>query len=114
MRIAFHVSVLVMDAMRCHPEEWPAFQGQSRAYCQKIFEPLVGLVSAMGEQAVITHADAEAAGDPPQQHSHKKCFPGKHEKRGYGAEVKSHHEKHCELADGFSERAVTLKKFHGC
>jgi len=31
----------------------------------------------MGEQTVIAHPDAEAPGNPPQEHGDEKCFPGK-------------------------------------
>jgi hypothetical protein len=66
MRIAFHVSILVMDAMRRYPEERAAFQRQRGAEGDEIFEPLVRLETAVREQPVIRNADAQAAGDPPR------------------------------------------------
>jgi hypothetical protein len=31
------------------------------------------------EQAMITHTDAQASGDPPQESRNQQCFPGKEE-----------------------------------
>src|SRR5579864_4749067 len=67
MRIAFHVSILVMDAMRCYPEKRAAFQGQRGAEGNEIFEPLIGLESAVREQPVISNANPKAPGNPPQK-----------------------------------------------
>src|SRR5579859_7777564 len=114
MRIAFHVSILVMDAMRRYPEKRAAFQRQRSAEGNEIFEPLVSLETAMREQPVIRNADAQAAGDPPQQQRDEKSLPGKHEKRCYGAYVKCDHEKSGQFADGFPKRSVPLEKIHEC
>jgi hypothetical protein len=112
MRIAFHVSILVMDAVRRYPEERAAFQRQRGAEGDEIFEPLVRLETAMREQPVVRNADAQAAGDPPQQQRDKKGLPGKHEKRCYGAYVKCDHEKSGQFSDWFPKRPVTLEKIH--
>src|SRR5215470_12554258 len=87
MRIAFYISVLVMNAMRRHPEKWPAFQCQRGADRHEVLNPFIGLESTMGQQPVISHANAQTAGNPPQQHGHKKCLPGKHEQRRNCANV---------------------------
>src|SRR5207302_9630381 len=112
MRIAFHVSILVMDAMRRYPEKRATFQRQRGAEGDEIFEPLVRLETAMSEQPVVRNADAQAPGDPPQKHRDEKSLPGKHEERCYGAYVKCDHEKSGEFSDWFPKRPVTLEKIH--
>src|ERR1700686_1274772 len=77
MRIAFVVRKLVMDAVGCYPENRSAFEGQGGTPGQEVLHPLRSFISAMREQAVITHADAEAAGDPPQKNGYEECRPGK-------------------------------------
>ncbi len=67
MRIAGAVGELMVHAMHPYPEDRPAFQGQRAAYREQILDPLRSLVAAMGEQSMITHADAEAAGEPPEE-----------------------------------------------
>src|SRR5258708_29897289 len=100
MRITFNVSVLVMYAMHRDPEERSAFQRQRGENREKVLNPFVGLVSAMGEQAVISHADAEAAGYPPEQHGHCESLPAKHKKSDNGADMKGDHEEGCDPVDG--------------
>src|ERR1700761_7140147 len=106
MRVAFHVSALVVYAVRGHPEKWAAFQRQRGADSQKIFHPFISLEAAMREQAVISHADAEAAGDPPQGQGGEKALPGKHEEGNDGAHVECRHEKCCQLADWLAKCSV--------
>ena len=74
VRIAFLVGELMMNAMRRHPENRTAFERERGAHRQEIFHPLGSLVAAMGQQAVIAHADAEAARDPPQEHATNRAF----------------------------------------
>src|SRR5262249_46695956 len=112
MRIALHISVLVMDSVSSHPEKRSALQRERRANRQKVFNPFISLEPAVSEQAVIPHADAQAARNPPQKDGNEECLPGEHEQRRDGAHVKCCHEKSCELADRFSKRAITLKEFH--
>jgi hypothetical protein len=114
MRIAFHVSILVMDAVRRYPEKRASFKRQRCAEGDEIFEPLVRLETAMREQPVIRNPNAQAPCDPPQKHRDEKSLPGKHEKRRYGAYVKCDHEKGGQFSDWFPKRPVTLEKIHEC
>src|SRR5258708_36875693 len=77
VRIAVLVGKLMMNAMRGHPENRSALEGESGAPGQKIFHPLRRLVSAMRQQTVIAHANAEASGNPPQEHGDEERLPGK-------------------------------------
>ncbi len=63
VRIAFVVGMLVVDAVRRDPEDRPALERERAAPRQEVLDPLVGLVAAVRQQAVIAHADAEHAGD---------------------------------------------------
>ena len=92
MRIAFLIGELMMDAVRRHPENRPAFERERRANGQEILHPLRRLISAMREQPVITHADAQAARNPPQEHRDEQSLPGEKEERRYRAHVKRSHE----------------------
>jgi hypothetical protein len=112
MRIAFHISILVMDAVRGHPEKRAAFQRQRSAESDEILEPFIGFETAMGQQTVIRYADPKAPGNPPQEDRDKKGLPGKHEKRRDRAYVKCEHEKCCELADWFPKCPIPLEKVH--
>src|SRR5882724_1846400 len=88
MRITFHVSILVMDAMCRYPEKWAAFQRQRGAESQEILHPFVGLETAMREQPVISNTDSQTSSNPPQEQGDEKGLPGKHEKRRDRAHVK--------------------------
>src|SRR5271154_3101670 len=91
MRIAVVVRKLMMDTVRGHPENRPAFERQRRAPGKKVFHPLRSLLPAMRQQAMIGHTDAEAAGNPPQENSDKKCRPGKEKQCRNRAHVKQSH-----------------------
>lgn len=114
MGISLHVSVLVMHPMRCHPEKRSAFQGQSAAEGHKIFQPLVSLVAAVCEQAMVARADSETAGNVQQNNRHRQTRPAEHEEGGYGSDVKSHHEKGGHPTDGFLERPVIPDAHSSC
>ena len=69
--------ILMVNPVRRHPENRSAFERQGRAPGQEILHPLWRLVSTMGQQPVIAHADSQAARNPPQENGDEKCFPGK-------------------------------------
>src|SRR5579863_501589 len=71
MRIAFVVGILMMNAMRGYPENRSAFKSQSCARSEDIFHPLRSSVTAMGEQPMVAHTDAQASRNPPQKHRYE-------------------------------------------
>ena len=83
------IGILVMNAVRGHPENRSAFERQRRANRQQILHPLRSLVAAMRQQPVIAHPDAQAARNPPQKQRDKKCLPGEKEQRGDRAQMKA-------------------------
>jgi hypothetical protein len=66
----------------------------------------------MREQPVISDADSQAPGYPPQDHCGNKALPGKHEERCDRAHMKCHHKKGSDFADWFPKRPVPLEKIH--
>src|SRR5664279_1168583 len=76
MRITFLIRKLVMDTMSRDPENRSAFKSESGAPGEKIFDPFRSLVSTVSQETVIAHANAEAAGNPPQEYGDKESFPG--------------------------------------
>jgi hypothetical protein len=114
VRIAFHVSILVMDTVRRHPEKRASFQRQRGAERNEIFEPFIGLETAVRKQPVISDANAKAAGNPPQKQRDEKGLPGKHEKRCDRAYVECDHEKSGDFNDRFPKSSITLEKIHEC
>src|SRR6266446_299060 len=93
MRIAILIRILMMNAVRGHPENWSAFESERGADSQKILHPLRRLVAAVREQAMIAHADAQAPRHPPQEHGDEQCLPREEEKRRHSADVKRRHER---------------------
>src|SRR6266403_5140857 len=92
MGIAFFVGILVMDAMRRHPGNRPAFQGHGAADSHEIFHPSRRFITAVRQETVIAHPDAHTPGKPPQKKRDCEPFPAEHKQRCYSAEVKCQHE----------------------
>src|ERR1700679_3813669 len=80
-----------MNAVSSDPEDGSPFQGQGAADGQEILQPLGRAVAAMGEQAMIAHADAHVDGEYPEHDEAEEGFPGKHEESDYGEHMKGHH-----------------------
>src|ERR1700693_500662 len=99
MRIALLVGMLVVDAMRGHPENRAALKRQRRANREEVFDPEGSFVASVREQAMVADANTEARRNPPEQCSDRECFPGEKEQRHYGANVEGHHERGCNPID---------------
>src|ERR1700722_10981261 len=78
--IALFVRILMMHAVGGDPGNRAAFYGQRAAGSQEILNEFRGFVAAMGKQAVIAHANAQAAGNPPHHQGKDQGLPGKEEK----------------------------------
>src|SRR5258708_26059063 len=92
MRIAIFTRILMMNAVGSHPENGSALERQRSADRQEILDPLRSLVAAVCEQAMIAHADAQAARHPPQEHGDEQRLPCEEEKSGHCSNVEEHHE----------------------
>src|SRR6185503_5124492 len=111
VRIAFFIRELMMNAMSCDPENRSTFERQSCANRQEIFHPLRSFISAMSKQAVVAHAYAETAGNPPQETGDEKCLPSKEEQRCDCAYVKGPHKYSCDPID-FVVLAIAFERFY--
>src|ERR1700760_1559000 len=81
-----------MDTVSGDPGDRTAFESERAAGGQKVLQPDWRLVAAMGEEAMVAHADAEAAGDPVKDDGDGESLPRKHEESGDGADVEQNHE----------------------
>src|SRR6266403_3538889 len=97
--IAFLIRELMVNAMRCYPENRATFEGQSSTRAQEVFNPLWSLIAAMGQQAVVAHANPEAAGNPPEHNRGEESFPGKEEKCRNCAYMEQPHKTGCDPVD---------------
>src|SRR5580692_5009585 len=92
MRVAILIRVLVMNAVRRDPENRSAFERERGADGQEVLHPLRSLVATVREQPMISHADTQAARNPPQEHGDEQSLPCEEEKRRHRAHVKQAHE----------------------
>ena len=87
VRVARFVAFGVMDAVGGHPKYGSAFEGQRATEAQEILSHFGNLVTAMGVQAVIAHADATADGQPIEEGGDHDGAPFKEERSRDGAGV---------------------------
>jgi hypothetical protein len=108
--VTLFIGVLVMHAMGCNPEQRASFEGQRTAHSQNIFNPLGRFVSAMREQPMVSHPNAKAPRNPPQEQSEKKGLPTEYEQRRHCAGVEHDHKKGCYPDDWLSEGPVAFEE----
>ena len=89
--IAFLVGVLMVDAVSGDPEDGAALKGETAAQGDEVLDPLGGLVAAVGEQAVVAHADADVDGEEVHDDEDGEVGPGEEEEGGDGSDVKEPH-----------------------
>src|SRR6185437_16159153 len=90
MRIAELIRFMMMNPVDGYPENRAAFERQSSADCEEVFEPLWHLVGPVRVQPVIAQADAKTGGHPVQTKRHSETGPTKHEQRGNRADMQDH------------------------
>ncbi len=59
---------------------------------------------------MVAHADAEASGEPPEDHGDEEGFPTEHEERGDGAEMERDHDEEGQPDDRLREGAIGSKE----
>jgi hypothetical protein len=64
----------------------------------------------MRKKTMVSHACAETAGDPAQDHSKGECSPTENEQRGDSADVYSDHDEGGNPNNGLSEGSVAFDK----
>lgn len=92
VRVAIVVGVLMMDSVSGNPEDGAAFEGHGSARGDEVLEPLGNTISAVGEQAVVGHADADIDGKEVHDGEYGEVLPGEAEERGDGADVEERHD----------------------
>jgi len=97
--VAFLVGVLMMDAVCGDPEDGTALKRETAAHGDEVFDPLGGLVAAMGEQAMVGHADTNVDREEVGDDEGGKVLPGEEEKGGDGPNVEESHEDGCDPVD---------------
>ncbi len=93
MRIARLVRVSMVEAMNRNPEDGTALERHCAENSEQVFQPLRGLVRSMGQQAVVSHPNAEAASDPPQEQRQDETFPAEEEEGCNSANMKHQEDK---------------------
>jgi len=97
--IACLVGVLMMDAVGSYPEDGPAFEGEAATSGDEVLQPTRCLVAAMGEQAVVGHANANVDGEEVHHEKAGQVFPRKEEEGGDGSDVEEPHGDGCDPVD---------------
>ena len=77
----------MVDAMRSHPEDRPAFEGHGAADGKQVFESQGHLVRAVRVQPVVAHADPQSGGEPQEEQGDRQVRPTEHEERRDGADM---------------------------
>jgi hypothetical protein len=106
VRVAFFVGVLVMLAVGGDPEDGAAFESEGGADGEEVLHPFGSFVTAMGEEAMVAHADAEASCYPPEEHGYKEGLPVEHEESSDGSDVERNHDEERQPDDGLREGAI--------
>ena len=97
--VAFLIGVLMMDAVSGDPEDGTTLKGEASTHADKVLDPLWGLVAAVGEQAMVGHADADVDGEKVHNGEDGQVLPGEEEESGYGTHVEEAHEDCCDPVD---------------
>ncbi len=87
------VAVLVMNAMRGHPEDRPAFKRQRSADGEGVLQPLGNLVAAMRQQSVVAHANTDVDRNNIGENGHDQGAPAEIKERDNRADMKDGEEK---------------------
>jgi len=91
VRVAFLVGVLMVDAVGGYPEDWAALEREAAAHGDEVLDPLGNFVAAMGQQAVIGHADADVDREEIHDEENGQIFPREKEEGGDGSYVEEPH-----------------------
>src|SRR5208283_4877703 len=81
-----------MDAVGGDPEDGATFQRHGSAGGEEVFQPSGNAVSAMGEQAMVGHADADVDGEEVHDGEGGEVLRGEAEEGGDGPNVEEGHD----------------------
>jgi hypothetical protein len=91
VRVAFLIGVLMVDAVSGYPEDRAALEREAATHRDEVLDPLGSLVTAMGEQAVVGHADTHVNCEEVHDDECSQILPGEEEKSSDGADVEEAH-----------------------
>jgi len=91
VRIACMIGVLMMNAVGGDPEDGTALKREAAAGGHEVLDPLGGAVPAMGQKAMVGHADADVDGEEVHDGEAGQVLPGEEEEGGDGADVEGTH-----------------------
>lgn len=80
-----------MDAVGGYPEYWTAFEGEASAHCDEVLYPLGNAVAAVGEEAMVGHADADVDGEEVHDEEGSHILPGEEEEGSDGTNMEEAH-----------------------
>src|ERR1044071_8533042 len=89
MRIARAISVRMMYAVSYQPLNGTTFESQRAAGYEKVFNQFRYLVTAMGKQPMIAHADTKTPANPVKDHSGDYSRPAPKKKCCDGAKMRA-------------------------
>jgi hypothetical protein len=89
--VAFLVGVLMMDTVGGYPEDGTALEGEAAAHGDEVLDPLGGSVAAVGEQAMVSHADADVDGEEIHDDEDGQVGPREEEEGSNGSDVEGAH-----------------------
>jgi hypothetical protein len=89
----------MMDAMGGYPEDRAALKGEASAGADEVLDPLGSPVAAVGEQAMVGHADADVDREEVHDNRDGEIGPREEEERGDSAYVKEAHGDGCDPVD---------------
>ena len=104
MRIAWLIGVGVVYSVRHYPLNWSTFERQRTAGDQKVFNRFRHCITAVREQPVPTHADAQARTDPIKDERRNHRRPAPEEQSGDGRKMGNNEKDRCAPVNGISLR----------
>ena len=81
----------MVDAMGGYPEDGTALEREAAAHGDEVLDPFGSAVTAMREQAMIGHANADVDREEVHDEEDGEIFPGEEEKSGDGSYVEEAH-----------------------
>jgi len=89
--VAFLIGVLMMDAVSGYPEDGAALKREAAAHGDEILDPLGNTIAAMGQQAVVSHADADVDREEVHDEEGGQILPREEEEGSDGSDVEEAH-----------------------
>jgi len=103
------VTVLVVNSVGRHPEDRSALERHGGADGHDVLDPLWRVITAMGEEAVIAHSDADIDGENVEDRHNRQPLPAEEEERRKGASVEDDDGSESDPVETLSYRSGTAQ-----